>query len=397
MKVGIIGDVHYGASYKLGKKSSKTNINSRLMDFHNTLIETIDSMVEKDVEVIVFTGDIFEHRYPSIVQQKLFSRALRHAISSGISKIYIVVGNHDQQTISSTITVSYLSELKLGNIVVVQDLDLFDVDDNAQLVAMPYMSRRSLGAEDYKDGVKLIQEKMNKIKASLSPNKRNFLVGHMAIEGTFFEPGTEEYYTQEDLMLPVSLFKGIDHTIMGHVHKPMIMSKSPLIEYVGSMDKTSHTETHKKIFMIYDTTDGSVERVEADCKDIFKFETSYIDASLNSFIMDKIKSDISSFFAKKKPEDSIISLNLNILVDDWPHVSTQELEKFLYENIGVGHVVMPIGLKVKTKNVARNTQSLDKLSDEDAFSKYAKKAFVNSDLLDDIIEIGKEIISGGSH
>jgi len=41
MKIGVIGDVHLGASYSLGKKDYIKGINSRLVDYDNTLIETI--------------------------------------------------------------------------------------------------------------------------------------------------------------------------------------------------------------------------------------------------------------------------------------------------------------------------------------------------------------------
>jgi len=91
--IGIIGDCHLGASTKAGPKDPVSGVSSRLMDYYTTFIWAIDALVPT-CTTLVFTGDIFEHRYPQMVQQQLFSAALRHAVLRGAEKIIILEGNH---------------------------------------------------------------------------------------------------------------------------------------------------------------------------------------------------------------------------------------------------------------------------------------------------------------
>ena len=113
-KVGIIGDVHLGASIKAGQKDTETGIPSRLLDYKDTLMYAI-SYVAKQCKTVIFTGDIFEHRFPHMVQQQIFSECLFQATSLGIEKIYILIGNHDQQRTSSTTTLAYYCDWRSHN------------------------------------------------------------------------------------------------------------------------------------------------------------------------------------------------------------------------------------------------------------------------------------------
>jgi len=89
MKIGIIGDVHLGASLAMGKKDAESGINTRLADYDSTLNSTIYDLYDKGCETLVFTGDIFEHRTPTMKQQELFSAALRRAIEKGFKGKFI--------------------------------------------------------------------------------------------------------------------------------------------------------------------------------------------------------------------------------------------------------------------------------------------------------------------
>ncbi len=50
MKIGIIGDTHFGAGYNMGKLDPKTQLNTRLLDFSNTFNTVIDEFIKRGVK-----------------------------------------------------------------------------------------------------------------------------------------------------------------------------------------------------------------------------------------------------------------------------------------------------------------------------------------------------------
>ena len=84
MKIGIIGDVHIGASYSLGKTDPETQLNSRLLDYANTFNFIIDTFVKNKVSTVILTGDVFESKHPTTAQLNIFSKCLKRATDFGL-------------------------------------------------------------------------------------------------------------------------------------------------------------------------------------------------------------------------------------------------------------------------------------------------------------------------
>src|SRR5690349_5989057 len=141
MKIGVIGDTHFGAAYNIGRTDADTQLNSRLIDFSNTFNGIIDRFVSKGVEILVLTGDIFETRHPSSAQLNAFSKCLKRAEALGL-EIVIVVGNHDQQRHIDTTTVDIFNHLEMPNISVFPNIGIKTFKDEHgkefHLVLMPY-------------------------------------------------------------------------------------------------------------------------------------------------------------------------------------------------------------------------------------------------------------------
>lgn len=392
MRIGIIGDVHLGASYSIGYKDHNTGRNSRLLDYEQTLYKTIDKCLDEGCQILVFTGDIFEHRHPNALYQKLFSKALSHAIAEGIKEIHIVVGNHDQQRISDATTLSYLKELHLNNIMVHEKLSMVNFDsEKVSLFFMPYIDKNWLEATSYSDA-------LDKIKLQLqyqivqSPNDHyRLLVGHMTLEGTFIGEEYAELYDDNDLFLPLEMFSNIDATIMGHVHTPSVKSEKPYIAYVGSMEKRGSFENYDKKFVIVDTDSKSVEWFVEPCRDILEIKLNISDNHFGESLMDKLKSDFEKFSESNNLEDSILKCSLTLSAEDNKYYIPNLLEQYVKEKFSTKHCV-PIKPNVIFNRQARDSNITENASDEESFMRYTKNTLDNKAIFDKVISYGLDII-----
>lgn len=384
--IGIIGDCHLGASVKAGSKDPVTGISSRLQDYFNTLIFAIDNLKEKGCETIVFTGDIFEHRYPQMIQQQLFSSALRHALDLGVKKIVIVEGNHDQQRTSNTSTLAYLDELKLDNIVVANDMKTIDIDGH-KLHLFPYRDRRYYGASSYSEALKYAEADVQ-LLAAKNGNKVNLLVGHMALEGTFFTEEESELYTDNELMLLKTYFNPFNLTIMGHVHTPAKISATPPIYYVGSLEKRGAFESHKKSAIIVDLDSKDIQWVELPCRDFYEYNVvlpkSGVDFSKNLY------ENLDFQIANSHLAGAIVKVSVRIKSDDIGRYDADQIRNyFASKNISF---CIPPSMYVESDRTSRSDIK-EQVSDTDTWSQYIKQTGLQSDIADRMIEIGNSIIA----
>ena len=394
-KVGIIGDVHLGASANLGRQHPELNINTRLLDYSDTLEITIDEMISKGVSEIIFTGDIFEHRYPSLVQQKIFSQHLYRAISKGVNKIHIVVGNHDQQRIHITTTLSYLKELNLPNIIVHDEMAMatFDHFDKpiANLIFMPYRDRLWLGVESYEEAISLMRNQLESLMLRRQPDLPTILVGHMTIEGTFFDEGYRDLYSENQLTLPKDMFTGIDVTIMGHIHKPEIVSDTPYIAYVGSMEKRGGFESHDKVYAIVDVEDAVVDFIKEPCRDIFELNLDYGTLTLKDALMRKVFTDIQEFAKDNTLPRSVVKGVIRVSSEDEQYCDTKAIIQHLKEIHGV-HFCGDIKREIYTPRQSRDERITENVTHTQAFQMFLENTVDDVELRGQLFEAGSEII-----
>lgn len=391
MKIGVIGDIHFGSHYAGGKTDPKLQINTRLIDYADTLEYTIDKIVEFEAEEIIMTGDIFEHRYPSIVQQKMFSRALHYAFSKGIQKIHIVIGNHDQQRTNTTTTLSYLKELNLPNIRIYDELSLETFNHSgkqvANLIFMPYRDRMWLGAETYSQAISILREQLNDCLDQITNDLPKILVGHMTIEGTLFDDEYRDLYSENQLMLPIDMFNELDLTIMGHIHKPGVVCEDPYVAYVGSMEKRGGFEDHDKVFAIIDLETAEVAYHREPCREIFDFNIDYTTVIHGDQLQKRIYADLELFSKTHKLEGSILRTSIRICAEDNPYIDIRELAKHIKGTYRVNYYT-----EIK-KDIFSARQSRDDRITEDVEDGEALRLFLENTIDDQ--EFRKQCLDAG--
>jgi len=397
LKIGIIGDVHLGASYSLGKKDHSKGINSRLVDYDTTLIDTITMLANAGCKHLIFTGDIFEHRTPSVKQQERFSAALKIALDLGIEQVHIVVGNHDQQRITRATTISYIKELQLSNIHVYDEIDMVTINypdgkPAANLIFMPYRDRKWFDTDSSQQAINQVDELLAYNLGSIDNDAKKILVGHMVVEGTMWM--LDEYadlYESNDLILPKDMFRNIDLTVMGHVHTPGLVSKDPFIYYVGSMEKRGAFEKHDKKYVIIDLEAKTFKPHNEPCRNLYDIKMDFSNSSEGENLSQLILDEIDEFAKDKTLESSIVRVIVSIAADDDKFCNPKEIEDYLRTKYEVEHCV-EIKPSLLFSRQARDTQINEHASDTESFSKYINQAFRDSEVKDDILSLGLDII-----
>lgn len=376
MKIGVIGDLHMGGAYNLGKLDQRTQLNSRLLDFSNTFNNIINDFLKRNVEVVLLTGDIFDTRHPTSAQLDVFSKCAQRAISKNM-KIVVVVGNHDQLRTISTTTMDVFNSLKLSDIVVYSDIGVHNIKDkngrDINLILMPYRDRRMVGATTNAEAVAKLQNELQLISKDLTGLK--IVVGHFMIDKAITGQGGE-IFSMSELVIPSSIFKGFDVVVMGHVHKfEVIQRRKPLVVYPGSMEKITFGERHHtKVSIVLDTNEiDNPEIIKSNIRNLYKMEFDYIDSDkyYKHQITDRIILDIERFHMKCNLKGAIVEIVVKVKENDLYYINQKRIKEYIL-NKKVKHLLSPqistVSLrKLRNKNIT-----------ETSGGKKAMASFVNS-------------------
>lgn len=334
MKIGIIGDTHFGAGYNLGKIDPYTQLNTRLLDFANTFNNIIDKFEQRNVKVVILTGDIFETRHPSSAQINMFSKCLQRAINKKM-EIIMVVGNHDQQRNISTTTIDIFNYLEIPGVKVYSNFDLHtvkDINNSINIILMPYRDRKMIGTKDNNDAVLEIQKEIDKLLLNAVGPK--IVVGHFMIEKPIIGENPDSF-SMNELILPLDMFKNIDAVVMGHVHKHSIVSRSPVVIYSGSMEKVGFGEKHhSKVSIVLDTNNiNKFEIINSKVRELHEMNFDYSEGEeyFKQQITDKILLDIEKFHMKYNLKESISRLIIKIKDDDLHFINHAKIKEKILE------------------------------------------------------------------
>lgn len=362
MKIGIIGDTHFGAGYNLGKLDQDTQLNSRLLDFANTFDSIVNEFMKREVKIVVITGDIFETRHPTSAQLNAFSKCIQHAINNNL-EVVVVVGNHDQQRTISTTTVDIFNSLKTPGISIYSNFGVHEVKDefgnNVNFILMPYRDRRMTGAKINSDAINEIKEELNELCKDLDSPK--IAVGHFMMDKSITGENPDSFSINE-LILPLNIFDDFDVTIMGHVHKHAILSKNPLIMYSGSMEKISFGEKHHiKVTIILDTNNIlNPEIIKTKIRNLYEMNFNYTEGEkyFKNQITDRIILDIKKFNMRWNLDGAIVKLIVKVKENDFYFVNQEKIREYILskkvKHLSTIEISSVKFRKLRNKNITEN-------------------------------------------
>lgn len=328
MQVIILGDVHLGKNLLQGKIGVGSALNSRIVDQINLLDWTLEQAIDKSVEHIIITGDIFEDTKPGTELITLFLSWLKKCQAYQIH-VHIIMGNHDilRSGYVYKSPLDIISEVELEYISIYRDINTLLIGCSA-FTLVPFRDRKSFGSNTNAEALSILKDSIVYELAGIPITYSKVLIGHLAIEGSI-PVGDEIDDITNELFCPVTMFSGYDYVWMGHVHKPQVMNNNdPYVSHIGSMDISNFGETdHKKSIIIFNCDTHTYTSAVIPTRPLIKINVSIPKETVDSteYVISKIKEIYSSL------DRAIVRVDILLESPDIKSVKKSNIENSILE------------------------------------------------------------------
>jgi len=358
---------------------------SLIDDQRYILNKLVDEIKEKEVDVLIIAGDIYDKSRPSTEAVALLNEILTRIIKETKAKIISIAGNHD-----SPERIHFGSEImSAGGLHTFGNIDkntykitLEDKYGKVNFYPIPYLDpfhcRKAYEDNDIRTQDDAYKKTLGHIKENLNPEERNICIAHGYITGTEkietseserpLSIGTAEY-------ADVKYFEGFEYVALGHIHGPQRV-KEENIRYSGSLLKYSFSEAdHNKSIPVIDLNEKGSTSIN-----FLKIEPVRDLRIIKGKISNLLKEEVSSL---ANTDDYIMA----VLED----------EGELIEPIKTLRSIYPNTLKIKKENLenSRNYETLDrekftKMDPIEIIKKFYK-GMTTEDVTEDNLKIFEEI------
>jgi exonuclease SbcD len=238
----------------------------------------VDVVREREVDVVLVAGDVYDRAVPGVPSVRLLGDAL--ARLSALATVIVTPGNHD-----SAARLGFASALLRDGLRILASVEALDVpvvvedaDGPVAFYGVPYLDpdavRAALAAPDApplpRSHEAVLGAAMERVRADAAgrDGARVVVVAHA------FVTGAEPSESERDIrvggfdQVPASAFRGADYVALGHLHGAQeVRAERPRIRYSGSPLAFSFGERlqRKSSALVELTADGSttVELIDA--------------------------------------------------------------------------------------------------------------------------------------
>lgn len=281
------------ADWHLGNSLFKID---RTQEFDQFLAWLKDTIVEKEPDALVISGDVFDIANPPVNARKQYNAFLASLLTTKCRNVFIVGGNHDSGALldSEKEILDVLNIHVVGSVNNLEPEDMvFEIkDENGEVIgicgAVPFareIELRKYYEEEVEPG-KLSDcsyEKLYNLIKEAAENKKNgkkvpvIATGHLyasGLEGRFEgcekEPKCDDGRRSIDDVIGnlgsvhVSVFpEDFSYVALGHIHYTSMVAKNPTIRYSGSPFILGFDEADlPRHVLLVETNEGEETKVE---------------------------------------------------------------------------------------------------------------------------------------
>ena len=262
--------------------TSDWHIGKRLMDRERLpeQIAALDEIVricdERDVDLVLVAGDVFDTYMPSADAEEVFFRAVKR-IAGEKRAVVIVSGNHDdgvRLAASAPLAAEEGIYLFGGGYDVVsvggeRAVKAIASGEGYVVIANARGEQVYINALPYPNEARLKEEKTDESyadklrrwivrgEAGFSGNMPHILLSHLFVAGGKVSESERDIDLGGARAVPVSLFSAFDYVALGHLHKPQKLGEN--VRYSGSLLQYSFDEFEKKQVILLHTQEKSLE------------------------------------------------------------------------------------------------------------------------------------------
>src|SRR5687767_9161117 len=374
VRVMHFADTHFGVE-SYGRLDSATGLNSRLLDFKESLCRAIDSALERGVELAVFAGDAYKTRDPSQTQQREFANCIRKLTDGGIP-VVMVTGNHDVPGVRGRAhSMEIYRTLGVQNVHILSKPDFITVETAAgpvQIAAMPYLMRGfMLAREEFLGKTAAEIKEMMEAKYSeyladlaerLDKSIPTILLGHFWVRNARLSAWQNGYFNVNEPQVNLSDLArpGVfDYVALGHIHKRQDLNErnQPPVVYCGSPDYIDFGERNEEKSYVF----VRLEKGKAE----YEFVPIEVNRRLVEIEVDADTEEptetILEAIARSPVRDNIVRLTYRVPSDKIALVRDKEIK----EALAPAFMVVSIRADVQRDHVSRSkilTEALDPLA-----------------------------------
>lgn len=338
MSALVLGDLHIGRGISIGKPAEQGKLNSRIQDQIDLLDWAYEQCLDKYIENIVITGDVYQDYRPHPAVIGIFMRWLKKCERSAIN-VHIVMGNHDilrsgQYVVSA---LDLVSELELEGATVYKNITRIELDDYT-LVLVPFRDKRMYEAKNKEEGLQKLEAELLPVLAEPS-NKTKVCIGHLALEGSL-SIGDEISDHLNELYIPPEMFEWFDYVWMGHIHHPQVIQHhKPYAAHIGSLDRSDFSRTeieHGKVAIILDpNTEKMYNELELPTRNLWPVK---IDVPPGKESTEYVINELCLVSKKIEFKNSIVRLEIQLNGSELDNVDRDKVESYLRNNLEIHHI-----------------------------------------------------------
>ncbi|MDT0140954.1 exonuclease SbcCD subunit D [Microbacterium sp. PRC9] len=239
MRILHTSDWHIGRSF---------HGHSTLDALRGVLQALVAQVAERDVDLVIVAGDVFDSATPAAGAYTLLTDALRGLADAGAT-VVVTSGNHD-----SAARLGFQSRLLRDGVHVVTDpatigtpVTVHDEHGPVHVYGIPYLEPVLLrGAwPGVRTQADVLARAMDLVRTDAAARgARSIAVAHCFAAGVEPTPHLERDIQQGGLdIVPLTTFDGVDYMALGHIHGRQQLS--PRVRYAGAPLHYSFDEGHK--------------------------------------------------------------------------------------------------------------------------------------------------------
>ena len=305
---------------------------NRLEDLKKILDQIVGIADDREVDKILFLGDLFTSRRPSALEYNVaYNWAVKLVNKKDGTKrqVVLMAGNHDEQKDATT-------------------LDAFDILKV--------------------DGIKVVRSGHVEDK---------IFMGHFILQEAIM--GTSDIHVEGTITVEqlVTRYPGHLLYLFGDVHTPQQVSKNPPIYYIGSVMRNNFGEKNNEPRVLVFNDDLKIESVPLNDRKMLQYSLQFQNGILDS--LQPIRKEII--------EESIVKAVVSVEESEYYLVDEQKIRDMFF-----GAMSLLIHYDVKKIGPIRDTKVTEDTPDDGALEEYLIKKGLTGKELSDTMTEGRAII-----
>jgi exonuclease SbcD len=379
IRIMHFADTHFGVE-TFGRFDPASGMNTRVIDFRDTLVSAIDSALARGIHLALFAGDAYKSRDPSQTHQREFALCIKRLTDNGVP-VVMLTGNHDIPNVRGRAhAMEIYRALGVTNVHVISKPGVLELETAAgrmQVAGLPYLMKGFVLAREEVMGktseeTRLLMERkyvdhLNSIVTELKPDIPTVLMGHFWVRDARLSSWQHGYFNINEPRVALGDLSRpdvFDYVALGHIHKHQDLNhgNQPPVVYSGSPDYIDFGERdEQKGYVLAEVQKGnaSIQFVESPgIRRLLEIDAEADGDDPTALILEAI--------AGHPIEGNIVRLTYRISPDKMPVVREKEIR----EALSPAFMVVAIRKEVRRDTSSRSPLITDALEPLSALGHY---------------------------